>query len=209
MLDHEQVWRAIDELAGKHGLSPSALARRSGLDPTTFNKSKRYAADGRPRWPSTESIAKVLRATKSSIGDLFPTDSPAPRPATASVPVLGTAFAGFHEGAAPPIPNDIPRPEIIPFPDPLYEPLYALTVVGDSMTPLYRNGDVLFITTAVEPEPGDRVAVKLSIGEILAKVYMGRSDNEYVFRAVSPDHPDASLRADVVDWVARIVYATQ
>ena len=59
-LTHEQVWTALDRLAANSGLSPSALARRSGLDPTTFNNSKRVTADGRERWPSTESVAKAL-----------------------------------------------------------------------------------------------------------------------------------------------------
>ncbi|ODN69108.1 hypothetical protein A6302_03579 [Methylobrevis pamukkalensis] len=63
MLSHDQIWSAVDALAARFGLSPSALARKAGLDPTTFNKSKRFAGDGRPRWPSTESLAKVLEAT--------------------------------------------------------------------------------------------------------------------------------------------------
>src|SRR3977135_88964 len=67
MLTHGQVWTALDRLAERAGLSPSGLAKRSGLDPTTFNKSKRITADGRERWPSTESLAKALAATNSSI----------------------------------------------------------------------------------------------------------------------------------------------
>jgi phage repressor protein C with HTH and peptisase S24 domain len=67
MLTHGQVWGALDRLAERAGLSPSGLARRSGLDPTTFNKSKRVTPDGRERWPSTESLAKALAATGSSI----------------------------------------------------------------------------------------------------------------------------------------------
>ncbi len=50
-------------------LSPSGLAKKSGLDPTTFNKSKRITPDGRPRWPSTESVAKALDATNTDIDD--------------------------------------------------------------------------------------------------------------------------------------------
>jgi len=46
--------------------------RLAGLDPTTFNKSKRGAANGKLRWPSTESLAKVLAATESSL-DAFVT----------------------------------------------------------------------------------------------------------------------------------------
>jgi phage repressor protein C with HTH and peptisase S24 domain len=67
MLTHGQVWAALDRLAARAGLSPSGLARRAGLDPTTFNKSKRITADGRERWPSTESLAKALAATGSSM----------------------------------------------------------------------------------------------------------------------------------------------
>ena len=63
MLSHDSIWAAIDRLAEQHSLTPSGLARRAGLDPTSFNKFKRVGADGRMRWPSTESIAKVLEAT--------------------------------------------------------------------------------------------------------------------------------------------------
>ncbi len=52
MLKHADIWRAIDRLAQKHGMSASGLARRSGLDPTTFNKSKRITKEGKQRWPS-------------------------------------------------------------------------------------------------------------------------------------------------------------
>ena len=67
MLQHADVWRGIDRLAAKYGLSPSGLAKRSGLDPTTFNRSKRVAKDGKLRWPSTESLAKILTATGASL----------------------------------------------------------------------------------------------------------------------------------------------
>src|SRR5207237_2078985 len=67
ILTHSQVWSALDRLAERGGMSPSGLAKRSGLDPTTFNKSKRITADGRERWPSTESVSKALAATNSSI----------------------------------------------------------------------------------------------------------------------------------------------
>ena len=68
-MKHADVWAAIDQLAKDYGLSPSGLARKAGLDPTTFNKSKRVSPDGKPRWPSTESISKVLDATGATIRD--------------------------------------------------------------------------------------------------------------------------------------------
>jgi phage repressor protein C with HTH and peptisase S24 domain len=212
MLGHDEVWHAIDALAEKNGLSPSGLARRSGLDPTTFNKSKRFAADGRPRWPSTESIAKILRATGTSIGELFGFASQAiDRTGDLSVPLIGEAHAGLE--LAPPSANDpimLPRPpRIVSFPDRRHEPLFALSVVGDSMLPLYRNGDILFVSPTAPVRTGDRVVVKLRSSEVMVKVLKAQDDGTLAFHAVSPDHPDVAFPADAVEWMSRIVYATQ
>lgn len=67
MFTHAELWSAIDVLAKRAQLTPSGLARRAGLDPTIFNKSKRFASDGRPRWPSTESLAKILEITETDM----------------------------------------------------------------------------------------------------------------------------------------------
>lgn len=212
MLAHEEVWAAIDSLATRNGLSPSGLARRSGLDPTTFNKSKRYAPDGRPRWPSTESIAKILRATNTSIGDFFGAHSrPVETGQGMAVPLLGEAHAGLNlAGIGDQDPIMLPRPaRIIAFPDTRYEPLYALSVVGDSMLPLYRNGDVLFVAPNAPVSLGDRVVVKLDSTDIVVKVLAARTDDGYSFHAINPDHADIAVSTESVEWIARIVYATQ
>lgn len=66
-LTHEAIWNGIDALASSRGFSPSGLARRAGLDATSFNPSKRVALNGRPRWPSTETVAKALVAADCSL----------------------------------------------------------------------------------------------------------------------------------------------
>lgn len=71
MFNHEEIWSGIDRLAEAHGYSASGLARKAGLDPTSFNKSKRVSPDGKPRWPSTESLSKVLAATDKTMSDFF------------------------------------------------------------------------------------------------------------------------------------------
>lgn len=71
MLTHDDIWTAIERLAASNGYSPSGLAKRAGLDPTSFNKSKRVSPDGKPRWPSTESISKILTVTDSNMSDLI------------------------------------------------------------------------------------------------------------------------------------------
>src|SRR3977135_620457 len=104
MLTHAQIWSAIDGLAKRSGLSPSGLAKRAGLDPTTFNKSKRITPDGRERWPSTESVAKALAATNSTI-DTFVQWIGDPARSAEAVPLLGFAQAGtagyFDDGGLP------------------------------------------------------------------------------------------------------------
>lgn len=68
-MTHDDIWQAIDNLAHANNMSCSGLARCSGLDPTTFNKSKRWTKEGKPRWPSTHSLAKILASTGSRIED--------------------------------------------------------------------------------------------------------------------------------------------
>jgi len=94
MLTHPQIWRAIDALAVRHGLSPSGLARHAGLDPTTFNKSKRDAANGKLRWPSTESLAKVLAATGASLLEFTALVGEGCAVRTRMVPLIGMVQAG-------------------------------------------------------------------------------------------------------------------
>ena len=70
-MNHYQIWHAIELFAKEHGMSCSGLAKCSGLDPTTFNKSKRWSKEGQPRWPSTNSIAKILASTGASLEDFI------------------------------------------------------------------------------------------------------------------------------------------
>src|SRR5689334_786858 len=92
-LTHNQIWTALDKLAARADMSPSGLAKKSGLDPTTFNKSKRITPDGRARWPSTESIAKALSATGVSV-EAFVSLIADTNGGAQAVPLIGFAEAG-------------------------------------------------------------------------------------------------------------------
>ncbi|TIW83168.1 MAG: helix-turn-helix transcriptional regulator, partial [Mesorhizobium sp.] len=97
MLSHDRVWAAIDALAERYSLSASGLARRAGLDSTAFNKSKRLSSDGRPRWPSTESLAKIIEATGASLEEftgLVEGRAASVAQHRSAVPLLGFAQAG-------------------------------------------------------------------------------------------------------------------
>src|SRR3954466_5772603 len=105
MLSHERVWTAIDRLARRYSLSTSALARKSGLDATSFNRSKRVSSQGRERWPSTESVAKVLAATGASLDEFLRLVAGQDGAARTTIPVIGTAHArsgnAFNEDGMP------------------------------------------------------------------------------------------------------------
>ena len=82
-MTHKDIWQAIDNFAFQHNMSCSGLARFSGLDATTFNKSKRTNRDGAPHWPSTYTIACVLNALNMSLAEFatfMPNDGKAHKP---------------------------------------------------------------------------------------------------------------------------------
>src|ERR1700751_2452713 len=193
MLTHAQIWTAIDRLAGRAGLSPSGLARRAGLDPTTFNKSKRITPQGRARWPSTESIAKALAATSTSF-DTFVTliDSGSGGP-TRPVPLLGFAEAGaggYFDDAGFPAGEGWDQ---IAFPAVNDEHAYALAVSGQSMEPAYRNGDIIIVSPAAPVRRGDRVVVKTRSGEVMAKELKRQSAKSIELKSLNAAHPDRTL----------------
>ncbi len=221
MLSHEQIWSAIDKLAERYALTPSGLARRAGLDPTSFNKSKRLSQDGRLRWPSTESIAKVLGATGASMEQFLGFMHPAERdnggadhafpPPASSIPLLGFAQAGaggfFDDGGFPAGQGW----DMVEFPVAPGQKggVYALEVQGESMLPLYRDGDVLIVEPGAQIRRNDRVVVKTREGEVMAKVLLRQSAKSIELLSLNPEHPNRSFDLADVEWIARIIWASQ
>ncbi|TIR77818.1 MAG: helix-turn-helix transcriptional regulator, partial [Mesorhizobium sp.] len=203
MLSHDRVWAAIDALAERYSLSASGLARRAGLDSTAFNKSKRLSSDGRPRWPSTESLAKIIEATGASLEEFTVLveghgASAAPPPRMA-VPLLGFAQAGaggFFDDAGYPSGQGW---DLVELPARAAETSYALKVQGDSMLPLYRNGDVLIVEPGAPTRKGDRVVVKTTAGEVMAKVLDRQTAKSVVLVSLNPAHPDRDIPMSEVE----------
>src|SRR6185312_8951687 len=154
MLTHAQIWGAIDRLAARAGLSASGLAKKAGLDPTTFNKSKRITPDGRPRWPSTESVSKSLTATGCSVEAFVQLIDENAKPPAKAVPLIGFAEAGaggyFDDGGFP-----VGKGwDEIPFPAVNDEHAYALEISGNSMEPAYRKGDIIVVSPGAPTRRG-------------------------------------------------------
>jgi phage repressor protein C with HTH and peptisase S24 domain len=210
VLTHAQVWEAIDALAERNGLSASGLAKAAGLDPTTFNKSKRTGPDGRLRWPSTESISKVLQATKSDVDDLNLAGRKGPRRIAArAVPLLGLAQAardGLFDDAGFPIPTGWDQ---IPFPDVADEHAYALEISGDALLPVYRDGDRIVVSPATVPRRGDRVVAKTLKGEIMAKQIVRLSGQRVELKSLAANPEERSFALTELAFLHRIVWASQ
>jgi phage repressor protein C with HTH and peptisase S24 domain len=209
MLRHSEIWRALDRLAAKHGLSASGLARRAGLDPTAFNKSKRKSPTGKPRWPSTESVAKCLTATGESLsGFLALIGERSGVALSRRLPTLGyskAASSGAFDDAGHPtgkgwVESDPPG---VSDPD-----AFALRITGNALAPVYRAGDVVVVSPDAEIRRGDRVIVKTRNGEILAKELIRQSAQKVELKAIGSG-PSRTLAKNDVLWMARVQWVRQ
>jgi phage repressor protein C with HTH and peptisase S24 domain len=201
----------MDRLAAHAGLSASGLAKKAGLDPTTFNKSKRITPEGRQRWPSTESVAKSLAATGASVATFMNLlmDGGSGKRAPTTVPLIGLAQAGsgayFDDGGFP-----VGRGwDDIPFPQVNDPHAYALEISGDSMKPAYRDGDIIVVAPGANVRRGDRVVVKTKDGEVLVKELRRKNSKTVELKSLNSEHRDRTLPMSVVLWIARIMWASQ
>ena len=209
MLTHAQIWSALDRLAARSGLSASALAKRAGLDPTTFNRSKRITPDGRARWPSTESVAKALVATGTTIDSFVGLITDNRGAATQAVPLISLAEAGvsgFFDDSGFPLGEGWDE---IAFPAVSDEHTYGLEISGDSMIPAYRDGDVIIVSPGAPIRRGDRVVVKTKKDEVMVKELKRRTSKSIELQSINAAHPDRTLAGSDVVWIARIVWASQ
>lgn len=209
-LSHSQLWSAIDGLARREGLTASGLARRAGLDATSFNPSKRFGPGDppRPRWPSTESLTRILQATGVSLGDFATLARDAnERPMT--VPLLGMAQAGsdgFFDDAGLPIgegwdETELPRPT---------DTMLSLRITGDSMAPLYRAGDRIVVDRAAsDVRKGDRVVVRTIGGETIAKEIAALSARSVTLASINAAYSPRTLPRREIVWMGRILWVSQ
>jgi phage repressor protein C with HTH and peptisase S24 domain len=211
MFTHKQLWSAMDALADKHGLSPSGLAKKAGLDPTAFNPSKRHGPDGRERWPTTESVAKVLAAVGSSLDEfvILIAGRKGMEKMRTTIPLIGFAKAGkggYFDDAGFPAGGSWDE---ITVPGVKDLNAYALEISGDSMQPVYRQGDIIIVSPNATVRRGDRVVVRTKRGEVMAKILQRQTSKAIELASFNPDHETKSIPTEDVMWIARIIWASQ
>jgi phage repressor protein C with HTH and peptisase S24 domain len=206
MLTHAQIWSAIDRLAARAGLTASGLARRSGLDPTTFNKSKRVTAAGRARWPSTESIAKALAATATPFETFVSLiDGGGARRAA---PLIGVTEADGGVAAPARFPGANGCRQIA-MPSLDHHHACALQISGRALEPAYRDGDIILISLSAPLRRGDRIVVCTKAGEVLAKTVKRKTAKAIELRPLDGVDADRILTMAEIAWIGRILWASQ
>ncbi len=199
------IWKGVEELAKANGYSPSGLAKKAGLDPTIFNKSKRMAANGRLHWPGTESISRILAVVGIGWGEFgrYLGDKK-----SYSIPVIGLAQAGgggFFDDAGYPTGGGW---DYIDFPDG-DQSLYALEISGESMQPLYRPGDTVVVSPTRSPRRLDRVVVKTLKGEVMLKILARNTAEKVRLESFNPKFQPMELPTVKVAWIHTVVWASQ
>jgi len=211
---HELVWEALDALAARYSLSPSGLAKRAGLDPSAFNRSKRYSGDGRPRWPSTESLAKVFEATGASWLEFTRLMEGGPVANSHYGIWTQDRVARFAETTAARFVSDdghlvrdnAHRLDML---GPLGADVYVLEVRGSSMLPVYRDGDIIIVDPSAPVKQGNRTVLHMLGGEVLIGILIRSDYNRIELLSLHPEQPSRVLERGSVERIARIVWASQ
>ena len=213
MLTHTQLWTALDRLAARAGLSASGLAKAAGLDPTSFNKSKRITPEGRERWPSTESVAKALTATNTSVAVFVQLIGESGRNIAQALPRIGFAQmrnpaenSGAFDDAGIPVGKAWDE---IAFPAVDDENPYAIEVSGNSLEPAYRDGTVLIVSPNASIRRGDRVVVKTKDGKATVSELKRRTSKIIELRSMDAEPAERTVALRDVLWMQRIVWASQ
>lgn len=213
MLTHKAIWRGIDLLAERNRLSASGLAKRAGLDPTTFNKSKRVTKQGKPRWPSTESLSKILEATTTSMADFVSlledgagsATAPARRIRCLSLSQMEREAGAFDAAGFPQ-----PGPwEDIEFPGISDDSAYAIELDRDVIPPVLRAGDMLIVSPKSSVRRNDRVLVRHKDGQVELGVLLRRTAQRISLGHLAQAGEERTLDAGDVAWLARVLWISQ
>jgi phage repressor protein C with HTH and peptisase S24 domain len=77
------------------------------------------------------------------------------------------------------------------------------------MLPLYREGDRVIVSPTEQVRRGDRVVVRTRSGEVMIKVLARQTARTLELHSVNPDYPPRVVNFGDVEWIARIIWASQ
>ena len=202
-MEYFDIWQGIDNLARSRGLTPSGLAKLSGLNPTTFNKSKRMTISGRRRWLSAESLNRVLKATNISFLEFMALCGRDEQGGNREISVFKTDKKHIRLNE-----NGFPKDGTahIKFPNVAEKDIFALEVASDSFYPFYRLGDFLIVAVGADFDRGNRVVLKqeqepFRICEFLSETFSG----VYLKNLVTKE--ELFIKKEDITLIGRILWA--
>ena len=207
-MKYDTVWNAVDNLAKSLGMSPSGLAKKSGLDSTTFNRSKRKRPDGKNRWPSLDSLNKVFEFCNITFEEFYKygeTDNPPENLNT--IPYIKLSGVSKREYCQE---GEICTTnwETICFPDGTKN-LYAVEIDNTDYAPLYKFGTTLILAKHSEIRRNDRVAVFKKDGDFLLAEFIRGKPRTLELQNLNAPEESFSENIDDILFLSRIVWASQ
>lgn len=202
MITAEQIWLLIDRMAEREKLSRSALASLAGFDRTSFNPSKRVKPDGKPRWPSTEVIARLLDSTGTDPSELGAMLAPSP-PVPQRLPCAdldGLTAADFDE-------NGFQAGEAwrrIPFTERGHPQTLAFRVTDRSLEPVFPLDSVLIGAPARRLVPGDRLILVPREGPAQVRYLAGRPSRAVTVTPMTGEDGEVTIPLRDIRWLYRI-----
>ena len=204
-MNYNEIWEAVDKLAKINGLTPSGLARKAGLDPTTFNKSKRIRPDGKKRWPSLDSINKITSVCHMSFEDFYhildETGDIEGMRGQSIIPVYNFSDLGTNQ-------SEEKDKLYMNFPD-MDSDIYAVLCNDKAIKSVYPLNSVLILSPRASIKKGNRVLITLKtsketiIGEFINRISGGikilnLNTNEKI-----------SVTTGEIEKIARIMWVSQ
>lgn len=209
MLTHGQIWAAVDTLAKRYGFSPSGLARKAGLDATSFNKSKRVSPEGRERWPSTESIAKILKATGADFDEFSRLVDPGSYKQSAPINLVSLDKIKKQKSLDLDILENSGILEEFDLLDFGENDLLAIEITDNSLAPYCREDDVIIIAPQAATRKGDRILVLMTDGKFHLCELKRRTTKTLEVKLLRDNYSDQIFNRSDILWDARIMALKQ
>ena len=77
------------------------------------------------------------------------------------------------------------------------------------MKPTYRPGDTIIVSPSSPIRKGDRIVVKTRDGEVMVKELRRRTTKTIELKSLNAEHRDRTFPINEIDWMARILWASQ
>lgn len=195
--EHVRLGARIRDLRKSRGLTATQLSSELGVSQPAISQ---WETGKEP--PSRDSLTKLSRALGVSVSALLdegdianvahaPAQVPSAGSMTIDVPVFGTVVGGASGDFSfnGQVVDYVRRPPGVA----KLRNMYALWIVGDSMAPWNKSGDLIYVSPARPPVPGDHVVIELvggaehEPGTAMVKLLVAKTATQLKLRQYNPD----------------------